>query len=65
MLAVSRLRWDPRTRAYVARRTREGKTTPEIIRCLKRHLAREIYRALTVAAPVSAQPVAPHLTAAG
>ena len=34
MLAVSRLRWDPRTRAYVARRTREGKTTPEIRRCL-------------------------------
>ena len=34
MLAVSRLRWDPRTRAYVDRRTREGKTTPEIIRCL-------------------------------
>jgi transposase len=32
MLTISRLRWDPRTRAYVARRTREGKTTPEIIR---------------------------------
>ena len=58
MLAVSRLRWDPRTRAYVDRRTREGKTTPEIIRCLKRHLARETYRALTIAAPVSAQPAA-------
>jgi transposase len=58
MLAVSRLRWDPRTRAYVDRRTREGKTTPEIIRCLKRHLARETYRALTIAAPVSRQPAA-------
>jgi len=46
MLAVSRLRWDPRTRAYVARRTREGKTTPEIIRCLKRYVTREIYKAL-------------------
>jgi hypothetical protein len=42
-----------------------GQTTPEIIRCLKRHLAREIYRALTVAAPISLQPAAPHLTAAG
>jgi transposase len=51
MLAISRLRWDPRTRAYVARRTRDGKTTPEIIRCLKRHLARETYRALVIAAP--------------
>jgi hypothetical protein len=51
MLAVGRLRWDPRTRAYVARRTREGKTTAEIIRCLKRHLARETYRALILATP--------------
>ena len=58
MLAVSRLRWDPRTGAYVDRRTREGKTTPEIIRCLKRHLARETYRALTIAAPVSPLPAA-------
>jgi transposase len=56
MLAISPLRWDPRTRAYVARRTREGKTTPEIIRCLKRHLARETYRALTIAAPTFPPP---------
>jgi transposase len=47
MLAVSRMRWDARTRRYVARRTAEGKTTAEIIRCLKRHLAREVYRAMT------------------
>jgi hypothetical protein len=47
MLAVSRLRWDERTSQYVARRTMEGKTSAEIVRCLKRHLAREIYRALT------------------
>lgn len=51
MLAVGRLRWDPRTRAYMARRTREGKSTAEILRCLKRHLAREIYRALVVVSP--------------
>jgi transposase len=38
---------DPRTQAYVARRTAEGKTTREIIRCLKRYVAREIYKALT------------------
>jgi hypothetical protein len=36
----------PRTRAYVAGRTAEGKTTKEIIRCLKRYIAREIYKAL-------------------
>jgi transposase len=33
---------DP-TKAYVARRVAEGKTKPEIIRCLKRLLAREIW----------------------
>jgi hypothetical protein len=38
---------DPRTQAYVARRTGEGKTTREIIRCLKRYVSREIYKALT------------------
>jgi transposase len=38
---------DPRTQAYVARRTTEGKTTTEIIRCLKRYAARETYKALT------------------
>jgi transposase len=51
MLAVGRLRWDPRTRAYMARPTREGKSTAEVIRCLKRHLAREVYRALVVVSP--------------
>ena len=37
----------PRARAYVARRTAEGKTTREIRRCLKRYIARELYRQLT------------------
>ena len=35
------------TRAYIARRTAEGKTTREIRRCLKRYIARELYRQLT------------------
>jgi transposase len=39
--------WDERTRGYVARRTAEGKSKREIIRCLKRFIAREIYRTLT------------------
>ena len=47
LLAVRRLAWDPRTRAYATRRTAEGKTTPEILRCLKRYLARELYPLLT------------------
>ena len=31
------------TRAYVTRRITEGKTKPEIMRCLKRHITREIW----------------------
>ncbi|MFQ6399001.1 transposase [Nocardia sp. KC 131] len=47
MLAINRLSYDPRARSYAARRTAEGKSRREIIRCLKRYLAREIFRALT------------------
>jgi transposase len=46
LLAIGRLRWDARTRTYVAKRTEAGKTKPEIIRCLKRYIAREVYHAL-------------------
>jgi transposase len=45
-IVLCRLHWDPRTRAYAARRTTEGMSKPEIIRCLKRYIAREIYTAL-------------------
>ena len=46
MIAVCRLRYCRRTRAYAERRIAEGKTKTEIIRCLKRYIAREIYHAL-------------------
>jgi transposase len=46
VIAMGRLRWDQQTRAYVARRTAQGKTKLEIIRCLKRFIAREVYRVL-------------------
>jgi hypothetical protein len=46
-VVMSRLRWDPRTRDYVKRRTKEGLSKKEIIRCLKRYIAREIYQLLT------------------
>jgi transposase len=46
MIAVCRLRYCQRTRAYAQRRIAEGKTKPEIIRCLKRYIARETYHAL-------------------
>jgi transposase len=48
-IALTRMRCCPRTRAYVARRTAEGKTTREIRRMLKRYITRELYRALTPA----------------
>ena len=37
---------DKRTREYVRRRTAEGKSKWEIMRCLKRYIAREVYRVL-------------------
>ena len=46
-IVVTRMAHDHRTQAYVARRTTEGKTKREIIRCLKRYVAREVYKALT------------------
>jgi transposase len=45
-IVLNRLRWHAPTRAYVERRTAEGKTKKEIIRCLKRAVVREIYHAL-------------------
>lgn len=46
-IVLCRLRWDPRTRDYMERRTKQGLSKPEIIRCLKRYIAREIYLELT------------------
>jgi transposase len=42
-IVLVRMSCDPATRAYVERRRAEGKTTPEIIRCLKRYVAREVF----------------------
>ena len=41
------MRYHQPTKAYVQRRTSEGKSKREIIRCLKRYVAREVYAALT------------------
>jgi transposase len=46
MICLARMRRDRRTQEYVARRTQEGKSKREIIRCLKRYVAREAYRVL-------------------
>jgi transposase len=42
-IAMVRMRSDPRTKAYVQRRTTEGLTTKEIQRCLKRYIVRELF----------------------
>jgi transposase len=43
LVVLNRMRYNDRTRTYVERRTTEGKTKGEIIRCLKRYAAREAY----------------------
>ena len=46
MVAVVRLRYCSRSRTYLERRTREGKSKKAVIRCLKRYIAREVFRTL-------------------
>ena len=41
MIVLCRMRTDPRTRTYVERRTGEGLSKREVMRCLKRYVARE------------------------
>jgi transposase len=45
-IVLVRTRCDPRTQAYVERRTKEGRSKREVIRSLKRYVAREVYRQL-------------------
>ncbi len=49
-IVLVRVAAEPRTRAYVERRIKEGKSKLEIIRCLKRYVAREIYPLLRATA---------------
>jgi transposase len=46
LIVLTRLRYDPATRAYAQRRRAEGKTNREIRRCLVRYIARQLYRLL-------------------
>jgi transposase len=45
-VAITKQRCDPATKAYIARRTAEGKTEREAIRCIKRFIARRVWRLL-------------------
>jgi len=63
-VALSRMRYDEQTRAYVQRRTAEGLSKKDIIRCLKRAIAREMYRVLIRPPGLLAPPADPLPTAA-
>ena len=47
VIIISRLRWHPPTQTYMARRLAEGRTKKMVMRCLKRHVIREVHRAIT------------------
>jgi|SRR5580698_3489523 transposase len=53
-IVMTRLRCDPRTKAYYDKRTREGRTRKYIIRCLMRYVAREVYKHLVCPASTAA-----------
>ncbi|GAA1890722.1 IS110 family transposase [Paeniglutamicibacter psychrophenolicus] len=50
MAAITRMTYDAETRGYVEKRRAQGKTDKEIRRCVKRYLARRIFRILAAAA---------------
>lgn len=50
MAAINRMTYDAETRNYVEKRRAEGKTDKEIRRCIKRYLARRVFRILTASA---------------
>ena len=50
-IVLTRMNHDPRTKAYVARRTLEGKDKKFIMRALKRYVAREVYAAVLADQP--------------
>jgi len=58
-IVLTRLKHDPATRAYAAKRAAEGKTPREIKRCLKRYVARHLFRLLEANGPDSPVPQAP------
>ncbi len=49
-IAITRRRCDPTTRDYIQRRHAQGKTGPEITRCLKRYIARQLFRIMQTSA---------------
>jgi transposase len=65
MVCVVRMGSDRRTKSYVARRLAEGKSKWEIMRCLKRYIAREVYRVLLSSVALRTSPIEPTNRAVG
>jgi transposase len=61
-IAVTRARCHSETRDYIARKTAEGKTHREAIRCLKRHRARRIWHLLQAPHPLRETPPSPSIS---
>jgi transposase len=55
-IVLARLRDDPSSRAYAARRRSQGKSTRDIRRCLKRAVARQLFKLLERYDPAQVQP---------
>jgi transposase len=62
IIALGRMAGDPETRAYIERRVSEGKTKLEAIRCLKRHIARQIWHLLYNTQPTTPDSIQPRPT---
>ena len=58
-IVISRLRWDERTHTYATKRTAEGLSKKDTIRCLKRLIARELYYVLRQTKPTTNRPPTP------
>ena len=58
-LAINKGKWDPDAAAYLARKQTEGKSRKEALRCLKRHLARRVWKLLQTPAPAAAPAATP------
>jgi transposase len=58
-LAVNKGKWDPDTASYLERNQAEGKSRKEALRCLKRHLARRVWKLLHTSPAPAAPPAAP------
>lgn len=61
-IVLTRIRWDETTQNYLQNRTEKGKSKRDVIRCLKRYLAREIFTILKTLPDQHKNPTQPELT---